>query len=139
MGSPEEDAIVRQQVASSLPGTVLTITPPRSVNVEVPLGGHCCVREFERVIHSVGGNGGGLPRVSERDRQTGLASRVIVPVTCQPRFSEWHSRAIRGDRDAGYPPSKVQVRDHIRCELGFAVTIHKAGELPGGCQLFNFH
>jgi hypothetical protein len=127
MGSDEEDRLIDMQVEAALPGAVITIPRPASVNVEVSVRPENAAR-LEGVMDEFGNGSNSLPSVIARDPTTGFPTSIVVPVLPISRYSEWHDRVIPGDRRYGYAPSKVEIRDHIRCELGFAVTIHKAGE-----------
>ena len=125
MESEVENEHLRRLIMSAPPGTVLTIARPATVNVELTLD-PSWASEFERVLLDPRTHDADLPCVSERNA-TGLPTRAIVPLFYTASNADWHERTIFGNRQLGYPPSRVQVRDYIKCEMGFAVTIHKAG------------
>lgn len=124
METDEENDLLRLRMNSCRPGTVLTISRPYSLNVELALDPSWATK-FESHLPEVGRDG--LPCISGRDPIANVATSAIVPILHSARNAEWHTRSIFGDRCRGYPPSRVHVRDYIRAEMGFAVTIHKAG------------
>lgn len=127
MGTAEADDQLRSWMLSSEPGSVLTIDRPSSINVELNLDPDWSLY-FERLVLAANEEQDGPPFISSRESRSGLPLKAVVPIVNLSRWTEWHERTIPGNREMGYPPSKVHVRDHIKCELGFAVTIHKAGK-----------
>ena len=126
MGSEEDNDLLRSQMNGCEPGTVLTIERPYSLNVEMSLDSVWAASFESHLVdaeHS-------LPCITGRDPTTGAATSAIVPILHSARNVEWHLRSVFGSRSRGYPPSRVYIRDHIPAEMGFAITIHKAGKSP---------
>ena len=126
MASEAEQDKVIQWMQLNPPGSILTLErPPLSLNILVAIKNSKDNILTQLTRDEDIGLDLSTSLVCETDEEN-IPCKIIVPIPCLPKMSEWHKRSISGNRSMGYGPSKAEVRDYFKAEMAMAITTHKA-------------